>query len=35
MEAPPSTEVVETARDAQAVFQIANRVYRDRQYVLP
>jgi hypothetical protein len=26
---------METARDAQAVFQIANQVYRDRQYVLP
>lgn len=34
-EAQPSPEVMETARDAQAVFQVANQVYRDRQYVLP
>jgi phosphoglycerol transferase MdoB-like AlkP superfamily enzyme len=34
-EAQQSTEVMETARDAQAAFQIANRVYRDRRYVLP
>jgi phosphoglycerol transferase MdoB-like AlkP superfamily enzyme len=34
-EAQPSPEVLETARDAQAAFQIANQVYRDRQYVLP
>jgi phosphoglycerol transferase MdoB-like AlkP superfamily enzyme len=34
-DAQPSPEVLETARDAQAAFQIANQVYRDRQYVIP
>jgi phosphoglycerol transferase MdoB-like AlkP superfamily enzyme len=34
-DAQPSGEVMETARDAQAAFQVANQVYRDRQYGLP
>ena len=35
LDAQPSAEVLETARDAQAAFQTANKVYRDRQYVIP